>query len=527
MPRPWPRAHLTPAHLTPAHLTPAHLTPAHLAPAPLPVAPVGPLLPHGLGVALRPDARVCAGASSVSGAGADRVLYLRPAAAAVLRTLPARAEDPVARRLGRTLVDAGVAEPWWPEPGPDDDEVAAAGQVSLVVPVRDRAWSLARLLGALPPALEVLVVDDGSREPIAVADVTARYGARLVRHDTNRGPAAARNTGLREATTPLVVLCDSDVVPQPGWLAALHRHLEDPVVAVAAPRVLGLDVAPGKGARGWVGAYEQARSSLDLGPQAAQVRPRSAVSYVPSACLLVRRDAVLAAPGAAAFDERLRSGEDVDLVWRLVAAGWRVRYEPAARVRHDHRTDLVSWARRKAFYGSSAADLAARHGDVVAPMVLSPWSAVLAGAVLAQRRWSPVLALTAWAVATVGVSRRLPQHPALPAAAALTTRGAIATLSQLAGSLNRHHWPVAAVAAAGSSKARRAWLVAALLEAVADRRRVGSTQHPLAYLVVHRLDDLAYGTGLWWGAARARSPRALLPAVVGLPRVRGRASRAT
>ncbi len=363
-------------------------TPALLPPTPLPAAPAEPLLPHGLGVALRPDARVRAGASSVTGAGADRVLYLKPPAAAVLRTLPARADDPVSRRLGRTLIDAGVAEPWWPEPGPDDDEVAAAGEVSLVVPVRDRARSLARLLAALPPALAVLVVDDGSREPTAVADVTARYGARLVRHDTNRGPAAARNTGLREATTPFVVLCDSDVVPQPGWLAALHRHLEDPAVAVAAPRVLGLDVVPRPGARGWVEAYEQTRSSLDLGPQAAQVRPRSAVSYVPSACLLVRRAALLADPTSAAFDERLRSGEDVDLVWRLVAAGWRVRYEPAARVRHDHRTDLVSWARRKAFYGSSAADLAARHGDVGRPDGAEP---VVDGARGRRPRPAPVV----------------------------------------------------------------------------------------------------------------------------------------
>ena len=484
----------------------------------VPSAPVAPLLPSGLGVALRPDAHVCDGARSVTGAGADRVLYLKPQAAAVLRSLPAPADDPVSRRLGRTLIDAGVAEPWWSTAGPGDGEVAAAGEVSVVVPVRDRSSSLDRLLASLPAGLPVVVVDDGSADPARVADVARRHGARVVRHEANRGPAAARNTGLRAASTPYVVLCDSDVVPQPGWLGTLRRHLDDPTVAVAAPRVLGLDVTARTGVLGWVEAYEQARSSLDLGPQAAQVRPRSAVSYVPSACLLVRRTALLARPDADAFDEQLRSGEDVDLVWRLVAAGWRVRYEPAALVRHDHRTDLVAWARRKAFYGSSAADLAARHGDVVAPMVLSPWSTVLAVAVLAQRPWSPPVALAAWAVATLGVSRRLQQRPALPAAAELTTRGAVATVNQLAGSLNRHHWPLAALAAARSSRARRAWLVAAVVEGLVDRRRVGATLHPAAYLVVHCLDDLAYGTGLWWGAARGGSVRSLLPAVVGLPR---------
>ena len=51
------------------------------------------------------------------------------------------------------------------------------------------------------------------------------------------------------------------------------------------------------------------------------------VAYVPTAALLVRRAAL-----GDGFDESLRNGEDVDLVWRLIEAGWRVRYEPAVQV---------------------------------------------------------------------------------------------------------------------------------------------------------------------------------------------------
>ncbi len=88
--------------------------------------------------------------------------------------------------------------------------------------------------------------------------------------------------------------------------------------------------------------------------------------------------------------------EDVDLVWRVLAAGWRVRYEPASVVRHDHRTTLGPWLRRKAYYGTGAALLADRHGSDVAPLVLNPWTAALAVSVLAQRRWSlPAPALCA------------------------------------------------------------------------------------------------------------------------------------
>ena len=74
----------------------------------------------------------------------------------------------------------------------------------------------------------VVVVDDGSAEPSEVAAVAA--GARLLRHERARGPAAARNAGLRAAGTELVAFLDSDCVPEAGWLERLAGHLTDPRV---------------------------------------------------------------------------------------------------------------------------------------------------------------------------------------------------------------------------------------------------------------------------------------------------------
>lgn len=476
--------------------------------------PASTPVPEGTGLRLLPGARLGSrapdGSRTLTGYGADRVLRLVPRAAGIVAGLPALLEDPVGRRLARTLLDAGVAEPWWPDAPPADDAVAG---VTVVVPVHDRPDELARLLAALPGGpggVPVVVVDDASADPGPVAAVAAAHGARLLRHPVNRGPAAARNTGLAAVTTPLVAFVDSDVVPEPGWLGTLRRHLDDPLVAVAAPRVLALEGLPSADrlAR-WVGAYETDRSSLDLGPRAAQVRPRAPVSYVPSACWLARVEAL-----GDGFAEELRSGEDVDLVWRLVAAGWRVRYEPAARVRHDHRAGPAAWLRRKAFYGGSAADLARRHGDAVAPVVLTPWAAVTAVALLAQRRWSVPVAAAAWGTATVVLARRLPGERPAADAAVLASRGVGAVLTQTAASLTRHHWPLAVLAATRSRRARRALLVAALGEGLWDHHRVGATQSPAAYVVAHRLDDLAYGAGVWVGAVRARSPRALLPVLL-------------
>lgn len=461
-------------------------------------------LPAGFAVRLSSRTKVCDGGRALVGGSRGSVLYLSDAAADLLdgdRVVRAQPGD--ATTLARSLLDRGFAEPWWPDPaGPD----SAVHDVTVVVPVRDRASDLALLLDVLPRSVPVVVVDDGSRDPGSVARVAGDSGALLVVHDVNRGPAAARNTGLRHVTTPFVAFCDSDVVPDAGWLATLRRHLDDPALALVAPRVLGPSRRPDDT---WVERYEQARSSLDLGPEPSAVRQQGVVAYLPSACLLARVSVLVRAGG---FDETLRCGEDVDLVWRLLAAGAGVRYEPAATVRHRHRAGLREWLGRKAFYGTSAAPLAARHGAAVAPLVISPWSAVFAGALLAQRRWSVPVALAAASVATAGTAKRLgrSERP-VRAAAVLTLEGSVAVLWQTSAALTRHYWPLAALAATRSRRARRALVLAAVVEGLVDRRRVGSDLDPARYVLARRLDDLAYGSGVWSGALRSRSLRALAP----------------
>jgi mycofactocin system glycosyltransferase len=407
--------------------------------------------------------------------------------------------DATTAALPARLLDAGLGHPDLPDaPCPDG--------VTVVIPVKDRPAALDRLLDALraDPAtagLPVIVVDDGSVVPVPAAE-----GVQVLRHDVPRGPAAARNSGVGAATTPLIAFLDSDCVPRAGWLQRLRPHLDDPRLAVVAPRIVALH----DGGPAWLTAYETAVSALDMGAHPAAVRPGSAVSYVPSAALLVRRTAL-----GKGFDETMHVAEDVDLVWRLAAAGWRVRYEPGAQVAHEHPASTGDWLRRRAFYGTGAALLATRHGPAVAPLVIAPETALAWGLALSGRRWGPAAAGGVLAVTAARLARRLAtpgERPAAGFAAILVARGVGASGRALARSVTRHHWPLALLAALTSRRARRWVLAVAVADAALawwpQRRRVG----PVRFAVARRLEDLAYGAGLWVGVVRARDPRAVLPA---------------
>jgi mycofactocin system glycosyltransferase len=463
------------------------------------------VLPEGMRVALDRQAMVVDGGTVLFGGAPPRMLRLSAAGAALLRDGEFEVGDPTSAALARRLLDAGIAHPV-AEPA---SAVPPASEVTVVVPVKDRVDGLARLLAALPAGLGgTVVVDDGSADAAGIRAVAERAGATVVRHPRARGPAAARNAGLAAARTALVAFLDSDVVPQPGWLEPLLARFADPAVALAAPRIVALPPV-----EGWLSRYEAVRSSLDQGADPALVVPKSRVAYVPSAAMVVRRDAV-----GAGFDERMHVAEDVDLVLRLHEAGWRMRYEPAARVAHDHRTTLSAWWLRKAYYGTGAAPLSLRHPGSVPPMVLNTWSAAVAMLLLRGRPLAALCALAVAAGAAERLARRLPVQNPRPVAARLIGLGALGTVAQTADAVTRHYWPVSLVACLVSRRARRTVAVIALAEGALDWwRHRGDPDRPAlpGYLLARRLDDLAYGGGLWWGALRHRTPGPLRPVGTG------------
>ena len=471
-----------------------------------------------------PGTRLLGGAPVTSrdpGPGASRVLVggspvrvLRLTAAGARQVAGWLAGTPVpaapaARALARRLLDAGIVYPDLGA-GPDLPGVPGPGDVTVVIPVRDRHAELARCLDGLGSQPHVLVVDDASAEPAAVKAIAAARGADTISRPVNGGPGAARNSGLRAAKTELVAFLDSDCVPEPGWLTRLLPHFADPAVGAVAPRIV-----PYGGGTGWLARYEGASSTLDMGARPSVVRPGARVSYVPGAALVVRRSAA-----GEGFADGLYVGEDVDFVWRLAASGWRVRYEPAAVMGHDHRVTFRAWFSRRADYGTSAAVLEGRHPGAVRPLYASWWTA---GAWVAALSGRPVTAAALTAAATALLARRLApvirqagEFPGAPRAAwelalRLAGGGTLAAGRPLGSALSRTWWPVAVPAAAAVRKLRlpvAALILAPPLLDWADRR---PPLDPIRYVAARLLDDAAYSLGVWQGCLARRTIRPLLP----------------
>ncbi|MGZ9828629.1 mycofactocin biosynthesis glycosyltransferase MftF [Tsukamurella ocularis] len=473
--------------------------------------PVSAVLPEGFAVRLDP-ACLRPGPRHLLGGSPMRLLTLSSAAVGLIdRAGTVTVGDAAAAGLARRLLDSGVAVPV-SVPGAAGDGRA---EITVVIPVRDDQAGVDRLLRAVR-GLPVVVVDDGSAVPIRVPENRGPDGpaVRLLRLPENRGPAHARNRGAALAGTEFVAFLDADTVPRPGWADVLRARFADPTVAVAAPRVVGLADAP------WtrpVARYAGLHSSLDMGPRPGAARPGNPVAYVPSAAMLVRRSAFDAVGG---FDGALRVAEDVDLCWRLADAGWTVRYEPAARVGHDHRTTARALLNRRRFYGTGAAELARRHGPHAAPVVTSIPSALAAAGVLSGTRSGAAGAAAVYAWMFARLRGRLGDVPRADAVAGrIVARAAWFGVHQGLAALLRHYWPATAAAALLSRRVRRRVLIAAAVEPVvtwaAAVRREPSAPHPdpVTWAVLHRLDDLAYGLGVWQGAVARRELGALRPRI--------------
>ncbi len=465
------------------------------------------VLPDGFALALDRSLRRFKDGTVLAGGHPGRVITLTSQGADALDAVVGgeAASGAMAELAGR-LVESGMAHPRRRHSMESPVAASAAASVTIVVPAHDRPAALERCLASMDGSVPVIVVDDASRYPAPIAAVCASHGARLIRRTHNGGPGAARNGALAVVDTELVAFVDSDCTVSPGWLDGLTWLFDDPTIAAVAPRIRAADPCHGPGTRA-IDRFSRSHSPLDLGPHEGEVGPRRAVRYVPTAALVVRRDVM---DGVTGFDADLRVGEDVDLVWRLVEAGWRVRYVPDITVSHAEPDRWRQLLARRLRYGTSAAPLSTRHPGNLAPLELRPLPTVAAIAALSGRPRVAIAAVTCSALALTRTVRSL----GVPAAQAWTwsVQGAAWTAIGLGRSATMLASPVLAVAVVRGGRGRRAALALALLPPVVEWVRTRPDLDLPRWVAASIADDVAYGAGVWLGCLRTRSWGPLLPA---------------
>jgi GT2 family glycosyltransferase len=256
-----------------------------------------------------------------------------------------------------------------------------ATPVTVAIATADRPAVLGRCLDtllageALPS--EIVIVDQ-SRDERTRALVAARTAGSppivYLRHP-GRGLGVAQNLAFRRARASVVAVTDDDCVPAPDWLAMIARAFAAGGIDLLTGRVLALGPAiPGR--------YPV---STREGTEARQFAPGAMPWLIGSGNnFAARRDWLLRIGGN---NERLgpgapgRGGVDMDLFYRLLRAGARVRYDPGVLVYHE-RTDRAGRRSRRGPYGYGMGACCAiwwRAGDPGAPAALARW--------LSMRTW--------------------------------------------------------------------------------------------------------------------------------------------
>ena len=228
--------------------------------------------------------------------------------------------------------------------------------LTIVIPTYNRCDTLRKALSAylelsdVRDIAEILVVDDGSTDATAavVAELSGKslIPIRYLRQE-NKGPAAARNVGIREARTDLILFTDDDIIPSAALVAEhlfWHGKFPDPAAAVLGKVIWSPEVNPTPfmnwyGTAGQLFAYEflEGRTEIEY-------------RYFYTCNISVKTE-FLRKNGTFDEDFKVAAYEDIELGYRLSKAGMRLLYNRDALAYHQQYVSFADACRR---FGKSA-----------------------------------------------------------------------------------------------------------------------------------------------------------------------------
>ncbi len=194
--------------------------------------------------------------------------------------------------------------------------------VSIIVAVRNMESTIGRCVESLLaldyPSKEIIIVDDESTD--STPEVLSCYPVRTLRIK-NEGVSGARNEGVRLASHEYIAFTDADCYVDRDWLSRLVKRFDDPKVGAVG----GYVDFEKRGIIASAISIEYARRFNKRGNETRSVACISAA---------FRKTALQTVGGFRKLGGQLVGGEDIDLSYRIIEAGWRLVYEPTAVVHH-------------------------------------------------------------------------------------------------------------------------------------------------------------------------------------------------
>ncbi len=237
---------------------------------------------------------------------------------------------------------------------------------SVVIPTFERPETLLGVLEALerqarPPAFEVVVVDDGSRDstPERLRSFSPSYPMRVFRQD-NSGPAAARNRGVEEARGRTILFLGDDTVPEPELLAVHARTHEEPRPHPVA--VLGYTTWP-RNRRVSPFLHHINEYGLQFGYGLIEDPESVPFNFFYTSNVSLPRELLRS---AGLFDTTFphAAWEDIEIAYRMMRKGMKILYRPQAVARHYHDITFESFRRRQETAGEAAAIFYEKHPEL-------------------------------------------------------------------------------------------------------------------------------------------------------------------
>lgn len=226
----------------------------------------------------------------------------------------------------------------------------------------------------------MLVVDNGG-EDSDLTGLESRYpGVSVLRLPANAGYAGGCNAGLRQVSSPYVAFLNDDTVVEPDWLGHLVEAAEcDLQIAALQPKILSLpEHRRGKRVFDYAGAagglidrlgypFCLGRSFGGREEDHGQYDQSRDIFWASGVAFFARRDVLEKLGG---FDAGFfMHMEEIDLCWRMLLAGYRVRSVPQSVVWHEGGASLREGSPLKVYYNHRNALLTLLRNRSAAPLV--------------------------------------------------------------------------------------------------------------------------------------------------------------